>query len=124
MASGIPGGIFTPMLVMGLAGVSRRLYDPTAQLHNLSTQPLNVISTWFAYGLMLFQLPFIYNFIHSAFRGKKPVENPWGATTLEWACPSPPPHGNFTKTPTVHRGPYEYSVPGRKTDYWPQHEAA
>jgi cytochrome c oxidase subunit 1 len=117
-------GIFAPMLIMGLAGVSRRLYDPTAQLHNMSTQGLNVVSTWFAYGLMLFQLPFIYNFIYSAFRGEKPQDNPWEATTLEWACPSPPPHGNFEKTPKVYRGPYEYTPEGRKKDFWPQHEAA
>ncbi|MEK7389204.1 MAG: cbb3-type cytochrome c oxidase subunit I [Elusimicrobiota bacterium] len=115
-------GIFSPMLIMGLAGTSRRLYDPTAQLHNLSTQGLNVVSTYFAYGLALFQLPFIYNFFNSMFRGEKTPENPWQATTLEWACPSPPPHGNFPSTPTVHRGPYEYSTPGRVCDFWPQSE--
>ena len=117
-------GIFAPMLIMGMAGVSRRLYDPTAQLHNMSTQGLNVVSTWFAYALMLFQLPFIYNFFNSIFRGEKPKNNPWDATTLEWACPSPPPHGNFEKTPRVYRGPYEYSHPDHKKDYWPQHEPA
>jgi cytochrome c oxidase subunit 1 len=115
-------GIFFPMLIMGLAGASRRLYDPTAQAHNLIVQPLNVVSTMFAYSLAVFQLPFIFNFFHSMWAGEKTVENPWQATTLEWACPSPPPHGNFEKTPTVYRGPYEYSVPGRKTDFWPQSE--
>jgi len=39
---------------------------------------------------------------------------------LEWTVPSPPPHGNFAELPTVYRGPYEYSVPGNKEDYWPQ----
>jgi len=117
-------GIFFPMFPMGLAGASRRLYDPTAQVHNLGVQHLNVVSTYFAYGLALFQLPFIWNFFHSMWAGEKTPENPWQATTLEWACPSPPPHGNFEKTPKVHRGPYEYSVPGRKTDFWPQNEPA
>jgi len=117
-------GIFLPMFPMGLAGASRRLYDPTAQMHNMGVQGLNVVSTYFAYGLALFQLPYIWNFFHSMFRGEKSVENPWQATTLEWACPSPPPHGNFEKTPRVYRGPYEYSVPGRKTDYWPQSDPA
>ncbi len=117
-------GVFGPMFPMGLAGASRRLYDPTAQVHNLIVQPLNVVSTVFAYGLFLFQLPFIWNFFHSMFRGEKTEENPWHATTLEWACPSPPPHGNFDKTPRVHRGPYEYSAPGRKTDYWMQTDPA
>ena len=113
-------GIFTPMMIMGLAGASRRLYDPTAQVHNLVVQPLNVVSTYFAAILGVFQLPFIWNFFHSMFRGEKTPENPWQATTLEWACPSPPPHGNFAKTPRVYRGPYEYSAPGRATDFWPQ----
>ncbi|MBI3289056.1 MAG: cbb3-type cytochrome c oxidase subunit I [Elusimicrobia bacterium] len=115
-------GIFLPMLPMGMGGASRRLYDPTSQFHNLPVQSWNVASTIFAYGLAVFQLPFVYNFFNSMFRGEKTVENPWQATTLEWACPSPPPHGNFAKTPKVYRGPYEYSVPGRKTDFWMQTE--
>jgi cytochrome c oxidase subunit 1 len=117
-------GIFFPMLIMGLAGASRRLYDPTAQAHNLGVQPLNIVSTISAYALALFQLPFIYNFFHSMWFGEKPGENPWQATTLEWACPSPPPHGNFTQTPHVYRGPYEYTPHGRKADFWPQNEPA
>ena len=50
--------------------------------------------------------------------------NPWKANTLEWACASPPPHGNFPTLPDVHRGPYEYSVPGMQKDYLPQNEKA
>jgi cytochrome c oxidase subunit 1 len=48
-------------------------------------------------------------------------DNPWKATTLEWATPTPPPHGNFAAPPQVYRGPYEYSTPQQKNDYWPQH---
>jgi cytochrome c oxidase subunit 1 len=55
-------------------------------------------------------------------RGKKAGENPWKANSLEWQCPSPPPHGNFAELPTVYRGPYEYSHPDRELDYWPQNE--
>ena len=45
-------------------------------------------------------------------------DNPWRANTLEWSTPSPPPHGNFPDgLPTVYRGPYEYSVPGREDDW-------
>jgi len=43
-------------------------------------------------------------------------------STLDWQTPTPPPHGNFAKPPVVYRGPYEYSVPGRAEDYWPQNE--
>ena len=48
--------------------------------------------------------------------------NPWQATTIEWAAPSPPPHGNFVTAPEAYRGPYEYSVPGAATDYVPQNQ--
>jgi cytochrome c oxidase subunit 1 len=74
--------------------------------------------------LFVGQIPFLFNFFWSIWKGEKTSENPWNATTLEWACPSPPPHGNFEKEPEVFRGPYEYSVPGHKSDYWPQDEAA
>ncbi|MBI3549531.1 MAG: cbb3-type cytochrome c oxidase subunit I [Elusimicrobia bacterium] len=115
-------GIFFPMFITGLAGQQRRLYDPTAQLHNLTTQPLNVVSSVFAWLLFLAQLPFIWNFFRSIWHGEKVGDNPWEATTLEWACPSPPPHGNFEKPPKVYRGPYEYNV-GKKAAWVPQHVA-
>jgi cytochrome c oxidase subunit 1 len=71
-------------------------------------------------GLLLFQLPFVYNFFHSMVRGTVADRNPWQATTLEWATPSPPPHGNFEEEPVVHRGPYVYSPPGDGPDWIPQ----
>ena len=113
-------GVFMPMFLMGLAGVSRRLYDPTQYAHALPTQPLNVLISISAWCLGLAQIPFIINFFWSIFAGKKADQNPWEATTLEWTAPSPPPHGNFEKLPVVYRGPYEYSVPGHKKDFWPQ----
>ena len=114
-------GVFFPMFIMGLAGAQRRLFDPTAQVHNLTVQPMNVVSTVFAYLLFLAQIPFIVNFFYSMFHGEKVGDNPWEATTLDWATPSPPPHGNFAKEPRVYRGPYEYSVRGHKKDWTPQH---
>ena len=72
--------------------------------------------------LLLFQIPFLINFFVSLKRGKVAGKNPWKANTLEWVADSPPPHGNFVEMPEVYRGPYEYSVPGREEDYWPQNE--
>ena len=63
------------------------------------------------------------NFVWSVFKGKKAPPNPWRANSLEWTLPSPPPHGNFTAMPVVHRGPYEYSAPGAPDDFWPQDAA-
>ena len=53
--------------------------------------------------------------------GETAPQNPWQANTLEWVAPAIPPHGNFGPTlPVVHRGPYEYSVPGESEDWAPQ----
>jgi cytochrome c oxidase subunit 1 len=116
-------GIFFPMLIQGLAGMNRRMYDGGATYrHNQDVLWLNEVMSISAWGLGLAQLPFIVNFVWSLAKGRKSVENPWQATTLEWATPSPPPHGNFLVAPVVYRGPYEYSVPGMERDYLPQFE--
>ncbi len=120
-------GIFFPMLIQGLAGVSRRLADGGATYAH--AQPylyLNKVMTHSAWALAAFQLVFIVNFVWSYFAGRKVSANHWEATTVEWsACPSPPiGHGNFPdgRVPVFHRGPYEYSVPGQDKDYTPQDE--
>ncbi len=116
-------GIFMPMFIQGLAGVSRRLYDPTVYEHAKAIQSLNVFMSYAAWILGAAQLIFIVNFFLSIKKGKKVEnDNPWQATTLEWNTPTPPPHGNFLHAPQVYRGPYEYSVPGQRADYWPQFE--
>jgi cytochrome c oxidase subunit 1 len=116
-------GVFMPMLFQGMAGILRRQYDQSEQLHGASAQGLSVMVSWSAWMLAVAQLPFIINFFWSIWSGKKVGANPWEATTLEWAAPSPPLHGNFDKVPVVYCGPYEYSVPGKKTDFCPQHIA-
>jgi cytochrome c oxidase subunit 1 len=118
-------GIFMPMFVLGLAGVNRRLYDGGMQYaHAQGVLHLQVWMSYFAWGLGIFQLPFIWNVFASAKFGRVADENPWQATTLEWsAAPTPPlEHGNFVTVPSVYRPAYEYSVPGAATDYLPQNE--
>jgi len=116
--------VFMPMFWQGMAGVSRRLYDQTFYQHGEVVQGLTVMSSWGAWILGAAQIFFIINFFSSIFSGKKVEnDNPWDATTLEWATPTPPPHGNFLETPRVYRGPYEYSVPGMSTDFCPQNQA-
>jgi cytochrome c oxidase subunit 1 len=114
-------GIFFPMFLQGMAGLSRRLYDQTIYAHGKAVQPLSEISSWSAWLLAIAQIPFIINFFWSIWKGRKvQSDNPWDATTLEWATPTPPPHGNFAHPPEVYREPYEYSVPGTSKDYSPQ----
>lgn len=115
--------VFMPMFIQGLAGVSRRLYDQTIYEHGAAVQGFTIMSSWGAWMLGVAQIPFIINFFMSIWAGKKVSDNPWDSTTLEWAAPSPPPHGNFASPPVAHRGPYEYSVPGVARDFFPQHVA-
>ena len=115
--------VFMPMFFQGMAGLSRRLYDPTVYAHGRGVQPLNVLISWGAWGLAIAQLPFIVNFFMSLRAGARVAENPWHATTIEWAAPSPPGHGNFLEEPVAYRDPYEYSVPGKSNDYSPQFQA-
>ncbi len=114
--------VFMPMFVIGLRGVSRRLYDQTNYLLGEDVQGWSVTSSWGAWALGAVQIFFIINFFRSIRKGEKVSDNPWEATTLEWAAPSPPPHGNFTTPPEAHCGPYEYSVPGKSKDFCPQYE--
>ncbi len=115
--------VFMPMFWQGMAGTSRRLYDQTFYAHGAAVQGLTIMSSWGAWMLGLAQLFFIINFFWSLRAGEKASDNPWHATTLEWATPTPPPHGNFLTEPRVYRGPYEYSVPNESSDYTPQFEA-
>jgi cytochrome c oxidase subunit 1 len=127
--------VFQPMFAQGMAGMLRRMMDGGAN-YSMARVPdaigglapkymnMNMTISIAAWCLALAQVPFIINFFWSIKRGKKiESDNPWNATTLEWQTPTPPPHGNFAVTPVVHRGPYEYSVPGRAKDFTPQTEA-
>jgi cytochrome c oxidase subunit 1 len=114
--------IFIPLFMTGAAGDQRRIYSYArfAEQARPELQQLRVIATQALIVFALFQLIFLFNFFWSLRRGKRADANPWMANTLEWTVPSPPPHGNFAELPTVYRGPYEYGVPGRPADFWPQ----
>ena len=112
--------IFLTLFVVGLGGQHRRIYDYTQFPDLARFQDLRVLATVWLVLMLGFQVVFIYNFFRSMARGEKASNNPWKANTLEWSAASPPPHGNWSELPTAYRGPYEYSVPGREEDYWPQ----
>jgi cytochrome c oxidase subunit 1 len=115
--------VFMPMFIQGLGGMNRRMYDGGMQYaHNAGLLKWNIVIGFAAWGLGLFQLPFIINFFSSIKWGALVDKNPWQATTIEWSAPSPPGHGNFVVEPIAYRGPYEYSVPGSAKDFTPQFE--
>jgi len=92
---------FTPLYVLGLMGVTRRLShfdDPSLQI-------------WFqiaAFGAALIFLGiscFIVQIIVSIRRRaqlRDVTGDPWDGRTLEWSTSSPPPAYNFAFTPIVH----------------------
>lgn len=114
--------VFFPMHFMGLAGVPRRYYEFTLVPEFGIWMDVNVVITIAAIVGGLAQLLFIYNFFKSAVAGERAEQNPWKANTLEWTTPVKGIHGNWAgPLPVVYRGPYEYSVPGREEDFYPQH---
>lgn len=115
--------LFAPMLIQGLAKFHRRWYDGGMAFNDTTKGLLwlNELMSFAAWGLAVAQIPFIINLFLSIKAGKKVLsDNPWHCTTLEWATPTPPGHGNFNFEPVAQRGPYEYSVPGDEADYKPQ----
>jgi cytochrome c oxidase subunit 1 len=93
---------FFTQFIMGSLGMPRRYYDYVPEFevfHKVSTIGSLVLASGFF--LMLFYL------LHSLFRGAPAPANPWGGSTLDWQCPSPPPHDNFPVTPVVGE-PYDY----------------
>jgi cytochrome c oxidase subunit 1 len=94
---------FFPMHILGLNGMPRRVYTYVA---GMGWDDLNLISTA---GAFLFGLSFALmtaNAIRSLRHGAIAGDNPWGASTLEWATASPPPPQNFSRIPYVeHRDP-------------------
>src|SRR5256714_71862 len=111
---------FFPMHILGNAGHMRRIYDPTQYDFLKPYQPMNEFISIAAFLLFATQLIFFVNFWYSLFKGEKAPQNPWEDNGLEWSLPSPAPHGNWERVPTVYRGPYEFSSPQVPEDYLPQ----
>ena len=115
--------IFVPMHTMGIVGMPRRFSQFTEYEYLQTLHPLVVLVSVAAIVTVLTQFVFYFNLIWSYFKGKKATDNPWDATTLEWTTATPPPHDNFAgHLPVVHRGPYEFAVPGAPNDFVMQTE--
>jgi cytochrome c oxidase subunit 1 len=112
---------FFPMHILGMNGHMRRIYNPLQYDFLKPIQPINVFISISAFVLGAAQFILLANIIWTLAKGKKAVDNPWHANTLEWTTPTPPPHGNWDgPLPTVYHGPYEYSSPLTAEDYLPQ----
>lgn len=89
---------FFPMLLVGYAGMPRRVadYPPEA---GFSTD--NLISSIGAGVIAISMLVFLANLIVSLRRREPAGDDPWGGQTLEWATSSPPPRLNFRSLPPI-----------------------
>jgi cytochrome c oxidase subunit 1 len=89
---------FFPMHILGLQGMPRRIYtyQPDMPWHGL-----NMFVSLSSVILVAGFLVFFIDAIRSARRGPPAGDNPWNASTLEWATSSPPPPYNFVRIPVV-----------------------
>jgi cytochrome c oxidase subunit 1 len=116
---------FGPQHVLGLQGMSRRIYTYE---EGLGFDFWNMVSTIGAFTIALGLIVFFANVIVSRRRAKTapPVgADPWDARSLEWMIPSPTPEHNFDEIPTVTRldefwhRKYGKDVHLPSPSYWP-----
>ena len=89
---------FFPMHIVGLLGMTRRVY--TYEPH-LGWDAYNLSETIGAFILAGGLLLIFTNLVWSRFRGAPAGPDPFYGGTLEWATSSPPPEYNFTVIPKV-----------------------
>jgi heme/copper-type cytochrome/quinol oxidase subunit 1 len=89
---------FFPMHIVGLLGMTRRVY---AYEPHLGWDGYNLSETIGAFVLTAGLLMIFGNLLWSRFRGPPSGPDPFYGGTLEWATASPPPHYNFAVIPTV-----------------------
>ncbi|RYD50742.1 MAG: cytochrome o ubiquinol oxidase subunit I [Sphingobacteriales bacterium] len=94
---------FTPLYVLGLMGVTRRLRvfdDPSLQIwFVIAAIGAGIIAVGIA--------AFLIQIAVSIWKRKELADttgDPWNGRTLEWATSSPPPDYNFAFTPVIHSG--------------------
>src|SRR5690606_35108336 len=89
---------FLPMHLTGLLGMPRRIFT-YAQDSGWDT--LNLLSSMGGFIQAMGFGIFLIDLVLHARRGEPAQPNPWGAGTLEWVMPMPPPSYNFASVPRV-----------------------
>jgi cytochrome c oxidase subunit 1 len=89
---------FDTMHFVGLLGMPRSIYTYEP---DRGWTGLNQVISAGGFVQAIAVLLFVYNLVHSYYRGEPAGSDPWDAWTLEWATPSPPPVYNFADEPEV-----------------------
>ncbi len=97
---------FFTQFMLGSQGMPRRYATYPA---DAGFQIYHVISSIGSYILAVGFFVTAGYLLQSMFGGRRAPANPWGGRSLEWQCSSPPPHDNFSETPTVGDC-YDFSV--------------
>jgi cytochrome c oxidase subunit 1 len=93
---------FGPMHILGLQGMSRRIFTYSA---NEGFDLWNLVATIGAFTIGVATLVFVSN-VYVSYRAhrRNPVDpgpDPWDARSLEWSIPSPAPEHNFDTIPVI-----------------------
>jgi len=112
---------FFPMHTLGLHGMPRRVYTYPA---SMGWGQLNLLASigaaLMACGIVLF----LFDAVRSLVSGVVAPDNPWDASTLEWATTSPPPSSNFPLPLTVAgRDPLWQNLPDQPVIVGLRHDA-
>jgi cytochrome c oxidase subunit I+III len=89
---------FFPMHIVGLLGMTRRIYTYNS---GLGWDAYNLVETIGGFILATGLLLILANLVWSYRRNEPAGADPFHGGTLEWTVPSPPPHYNFAVIPTV-----------------------
>ena len=89
---------FFPMHILGLKGMTRRIYTYQPEM---GWGPANLLASIGAFVILCGGLLFLSNVIRSRRHGAPAGADPWASGTLEWAADSPPANYNFVYLPVV-----------------------
>ena len=106
---------FTPLYIMGLMGVTRRLHhfeDPSLQIYFIVAL-LGALMIAGGIGAFLVQIGVS---IWKKEELRDVTGDPWDGRTLEWATSSPPPDYNFAFTPVIHELDAWYDMKDKKAE--------
>jgi cytochrome c oxidase subunit I+III len=104
---------FFPMHMLGLLGMTRRIYTYP---NGMGWGAYNLSETIGAFILTAGLLMIFANLAYSRFRGPAAGPDPFGGGTLEWSTTSPPPHYNFPVIPVVRSAYPNWDPEDREAD--------